>query len=859
MRRPKYAPLFRRLRPALGTGVALLFLAQIVLSGLTVLAAPANESPDRRYLFREDLTNKKAATQKKAQLSAKQRQIAKANAAKGFPFDINATSIRYDTGQKMIFGEGGVIISYGASTIESEEGRVDVEHKVAELSGDVRVTDLSGAISASSASLNLSEGTGELNFADMYFTDGDYRLYADKLNKVGPDNYTFRNGFLSTCSCPEPGCRAPWELEAEEGKITRDGYGQVWNAIFRAYDVPVMYFPYLIFPAKTKRQTGLLAPQMGLSGRYGFEFHQPFYMVFDDSSDATISPFIQTNARVGTDFEMRKIFSRDDNLELGGMALNESMRGDKDLGTNTDGLYQPEHKIDRLGAYLNAYTTSDAIGQQLQFIANGKYVSDNLLLREYESPNIDPYNTRFVTSDATMRVSFLDEFTFETTAEYNQSLVSDPNYVFQKLPSLSLDGLHTFRPFGQNPFGLKLVLIDSVTYDNFIRTQDYDGSRSEVFEKMKVPFFLGNYLDGSITPEIRASYYSLNDTTYSTVDGSGNPIESDLQRTSSRLVPGMSAQIGTVMEKVFDVDEDNPIKMISELGEQGRQGNLVRVKHTLEPTIKYRYVPYVDQTENPQFDSNDNLARRNVVTYSLMQRLYGRFTPRSEYMYGIEEATPEINDLPMLSTKSPIDESYNLGLPTGAEDEFRAARSGSRDELANFEIGQSFDFFQYQNPNLDPTLTPAQNNAFSDVGMALTLYPNEYFHVYAGTTVSPQTTDFTSYTLSGQLLDKRGDQVRARFSYIAGTSPVRELEMNSELRVTNRMRFGWYTRYDDEAGQFLENRFGVRFKSDCNCWIFDLYGAEKLNPSETRFMFNITFVGLGEFGNSLYRKSGSGS
>ena len=51
--------------------------------------------------------------------------------------------------------------------------------------------------------------------------------------------------------------------------------------------IPVLYTPYLVFPAKKKRQTGFLAPQMGVSSRWGYFINQPFFWAISDSTDAT--------------------------------------------------------------------------------------------------------------------------------------------------------------------------------------------------------------------------------------------------------------------------------------------------------------------------------------------------------------------------------------------------------------------------------------------------------------------------------------------------------------------------------------------------------------------------------------------
>ncbi|MCK4728881.1 MAG: LPS-assembly protein LptD, partial [Desulfobacterales bacterium] len=70
-------------------------------------------------------------------------------------------------------------------------------------------------------------------------------------------------------------------------RVTIEGYGTLKHAAFWAKSVPLLYTPFLVFPAKIKRQTGLLVPQVSYSGRDGFEYNQPFFWAISESSDAT--------------------------------------------------------------------------------------------------------------------------------------------------------------------------------------------------------------------------------------------------------------------------------------------------------------------------------------------------------------------------------------------------------------------------------------------------------------------------------------------------------------------------------------------------------------------------------------------
>ncbi|MGH7823365.1 MAG: hypothetical protein ACREQ9_26695, partial [Candidatus Binatia bacterium] len=60
----------------------------------------------------------------------------------------------------------------------------------------------------------------------------------------------------------------------------------------------------------------------------------------------------------------------------------------------------------------------------------------------------------------------------------------------------------------------------------------------------------------------------------------------------------------------------------------------------------------------------------------------------------------------------------------------------------------------------------------------------------------------------------------------------------------------YQTRYDAVSTEFLENRWGFRLISQCQCWILDLSVADRINPNETEVRAQVTLVGLGSIGRA---------
>lgn len=812
------------------------------------------EPPDRRYLYESDKNFRVNSQVERANSNARKQRIKqKSLKAEGKPFNIEASTLKYDTEKQTLFADGEVSLTFGSSIAEASKGKVNSETNDVTLEGDVKIEDVDFDLTADLVELNMKQDTGKMSGVSMQFEQGDYNIVAEEVTRVSKNVFELKDAKLSTCNCQEGESCKPWELDVERARIEDEGYGVARNVTLNFEGVPVLYTPYIAFPVKRERQTGFLSPSFGTAGTRGFKLATPFYWAIDGSTDATIQPVVYTAARVGADLEFRKVFSRKSKIDAGLVYFNESLRGGDLQGTVQDGFFDKEIDENRFGAYLQQ-NWSDKVGPiGLQWIADGHYVSDDFLPREYERNEIAPYNTRFVTSRASARAIFSESTSFDLSSEYNQSILTDDDLIFQRLPEASLYSLNVLKPFGKNPYGLKLVSRSSLSSVTFDRKTNYRGSRNEFYQRLGVPFYYQNYFEGNVEGFVRASQYSLseNGTLTLTDPESGKLEEFELKGTSDRFVPGLSTRVGTVFENVYDVSDSSFLKAIHDVGRRGRAGSLQRFKHTVEPVAKYQFVPRVDQDDNPQFDANDRLAERNLFTYGLVQRLFSRTQSRAEYLYGVEEVTPEVKDLASTSLPSPLEDSDRFGVPNPdlSSSIFQPVNRGEVGELLRLEVYQSYDL----DPTKDDPKTTSDN--FSDLGSRFLFTPNEYLGVGLLSNFSVASSEFNSYGLDGLLRTKRGDRFLARMTFtdsnIKDATDIRQIESNAEIVLTEKTRMAYYARYNDILGKFAEQKGGLRFYSNCNCWVLDLTIGNRLNPNITEFGFNITLLGLGEFGNSF--------
>ncbi len=113
----------------------------------------------------------------------------------------------------------------------------------------------------------------------------------------------------------------------------------------------------------------------------------------------------------------------------------------------------------------------------MAFIADGHYVSDNLMPREIEDSEIALRDARYTTSRAMLQFMPSDFLYGELGGEYARRWWDNPDLTFQRAPELSLTAQKSLRPFGYNPYGIKLVPGLDLTGPNSCANIGYDGGR----------------------------------------------------------------------------------------------------------------------------------------------------------------------------------------------------------------------------------------------------------------------------------------------------------------------------------------------------------------------------------------------
>lgn len=835
--------------------------AGMLVSCVAVAQAPSNQS-----VFLEDSPKYKAEQQMAVKQAMKPRAVP--SIAPGL--DFQAPSIEFRKEKNEIEGKGGVLLSEGGVQVQADQALYNTQTKVGDVSGNVLMTTSAGVLAAESGRINTESETGDFSKLEFDVEEGGYRIESDKANKVSEFEFELYDADLTSCRCPDGD--KPWEIGAGRCNITQEGYAHTYGSTFYFEGLPLLYSPYLVFPVKNERASGLMPANIGVNSRDGFVYQQPIFLSVDDTTGFTITPFIYAKSRVGGEVVFEKVLSETSRIDSGLLYSNESLRfenGQPQLrGLVTKGVADPSIDEDRFGGFYKQRWRSDKEDPTpIEFIADGHYTSDNMFLREIPEPNIGTQNAQFLSSTAVLRGTAFDFLNLEGRSEYNQMLLTPQELVFQRVPEFAASASDTLRPFGTNPLGLKVVTSGDVLATNFMREDGYDGWRTNIHPKVALPFHVSSFLRAEFSAELHQTNYMLSDTevpppsssyyptavptpapdasvSKSTTQVTGTPAPgADLEDSIGRTLPVFNYQMTTGVEKVFDVERGNWFSRVVGLGARNQGSELTRLKHTVEPLVSYRYVPDVDQSQNPTFDALDRFQHRSLAAYGLTSRLYGRFHEPYERSREIEDLTAAGETIPMFDlSQSLIDFGRAAILPQmrGVD-----TREGEIRELGQVYVRQGYDFVDPEKNNtVSGTATSDDStNQFTDINAGLVLSPSFYFSLGGDSNISAHDGQFTSTSLLFGMRDDRDDALRARYTFNDGS--VNQIEGNLEIKLSEQLKLGAYGRYDAREDKFQESQGLLRFSNACKCWAVDLGVGQRINPDRSQVLLNFTLGGVG--------------
>jgi LPS-assembly protein len=756
---------------------------------------------------------------------------------------VNGGTVEFDQQKKALKLKDSVIASSQTFQIQSDGATINTETQEGEFTDKVIISHPEFSLSCDSAYVNAPYQVGVFRNSKVRMEVAEVFADTETFIKSSEEELRMYNSSLTTCDTSER--PLPWQVMSDEIDITVDGYAHsYWSSVY-AYGVPVLYVPYLGFPVKEQRSSGLLIPDIGYSNQDGITAEFPTFFALDDATDLIVSPLYAQLTRYGARTEFRRLFSQQHSLQGKVIVSDESPRGQESRG-----LVIPEAQVDaidknRLGVFFREDWYSDPDSEiPISFLSDIHYVSDDFMLRELPDDDIGLRNATFLSSKMALRTTLGSFGNAQLSGEFNQlmdgNLLGTDDTVLHRLPELNVGLIDTYRPFGFNPLGIKVVGGANINITEFSRQQGYDGTRVSINPEITIPFHVQNYFSAAIGI---AGY----DTQYLTnlQDGEEVPFSD----SSDRRTAVASAVVSTAVEKVYDIEEGGFLATLTELGSLSSQRQLQRIKHTIEPQISFAFAPDVNQDNNPFYDALDRIRQRSLVTYGFRTSLLGRFDPRSAYQTSIQEFTSPINELPELGYQ---DSFLNLRTPleTLTNRAPVSSRVGMVGSLATFSMFQTYDYLEAQD-DADPI-----REALSDIASSLVLTPNPNFSLGVDGNYSPDRQTLSSWRTGLTFADDRQDSFTLAYAkvnplaivenqVVPGTN-IENIQAQLEFVLTDQIRLGYFGRYDAEVNDFIDQVAALRFINGCDCWRFDFEVSNRTNPDRQRVNVRLTLSGLGD-------------
>lgn len=748
------------------------------------------------------------------------------------PVIIDADEIVYDRHNDTVRAEGDVVITAGDAVLGADRVEVQQATGEAEASGQVVLDDPQARIRAGRARLSLGDETGFLEHGHIFLPRSRFQLGGARLEKGFGQSYRISDGVLTTCLCGED--HAPdWSIHGGEIDIELDGFGRVRDGVFRVKDVPILYLPYASFPIVRERQSGFLFPRFGLSNARGFQYVQPFYWAIDKSSDATISFDVETSARLGLLGEYRYALSPAAGGNLTASYFNEKIGGDRSDEVVDPKIVDPVIPENRWSV-IGYHRQPGPWGTNLY--AQPFVVSDKLFLRDMNTLSYVPA-TGLLTSTQRYTISEAGGVklwrwgSLKAEARYFQDLIGKESRNPQPLPRITFRGSELF--FDRR---LRLTMNTQAVY--YARGPLVSGPRLDIAPEAVLPFRAGPYGFGDLRLTLReTAYYLVNNDEFPVYpqNPDGTLSTRRVGDFQHREILQLTGSFNSEVARVFEI----------------QQGGLQKLKHTIQPFVRYNYVPVVDQEDLPRYDYFDQIAPKNLITYGTVTRLLGKF------------GATDVDELPPLQ---PVgnellgDELYGPPQPPRVP----TVSGGLIREVGRAWIRNSYSITRPILQGQKDTTT----NRFSGVDFGLQLTPVTFAAARSSAVYSLQQTKLLFAEIGAHLYDPRPipqsddlalpglrpvNSASVFYQFNSGNT-VNNVNFATTFRVTDRLALSYFGRFDALVGRFLENWAGLRVISGCDCWVLDLALVDRVNPDELQVRVLFSLVGLGSFGQQPFRQ-----
>ncbi|ARW83455.1 LPS assembly protein LptD [Aeromonas salmonicida] len=674
----------------------------------------------------------------------KVEKLAPGKDANAQPVEVDADRLEAKQGGTAVY-QGDVKVRQGVRKFDSDYAELDQKSRDVIAIGNIYYND--GQITVTSDKTlksNLDTKNSELEEGKYQVHGSPVRGSADRVTMTNNNqNITLEGAQYTTC----PPGQEVWTLKAGSIDIDQtEVFGEAWNASLWLYDYPVFYFPYINFPIKDERKTGLLYPGYTQSSKNGMDITQPFYWNIAPNYDATITSRFMDRRGLMEQVEFRYM---PDPAHAGSLYF-ENLADDKQYD-ETPSLN--EKLSDGHRYLLNARHTS-------LFADNAMRVSvDYTKVRDRDYNYFNDFSPKVGTQvenqlqQSLMAGYFQQNWNLNTEVRTYQILLASAQQPHELMPRINHNYYHQGNWYD-------LAWNTEVTRFGYNNTQAseqnlgdaYTGTRVYTAPTLTMPLIdeAGYYLD---------SQYKLMYTRYDQ-EVPDNMSSTFTKRFTPEGASGVTLDEGIITRTLPSFRLKGG--MTFERNQDWFGGN---ANQTLEPEFQYLYVPYKDQDNIGVYDSTtmrqdyyslfsdrryaglDRISDSNRVSLGVTTRVYdqaGDERIRLAVAQAFDFVAPRVKLYPSESlatnTRSPLSFEGDAKI-----NEQWFAHAGAQYDMDQSEISSANSALEYRREKLISQLNYrfvrnanydlSNTNQVADlnqVGMLLTTPLNDQWHLYGG-------------------------------------------------------------------------------------------------------------------------------
>jgi len=495
--------------------------------------------------------------------------------------------------------EGGALLRKQGLTVKAQRIEYDQSRDTLKADGDVTINREGNLFQGTALNLQADSFQGRFLQPEYTLLKGGGHGKASEIEFIDQQRAIIRNATYTTCArLPGPSWLPEWVLKAASLQVNEEDDTILAKDIqLRFKDMPLLVAPSLTFPLSSTRQSGLLAPLIGLDTVSGIEVSSPYYWNIAPNRDATLTTTVMSKRGVAFDSEFRYLESDSQGQTRFNLMPNDPLRQQSRWGLSSQhagGIETGSSVLGRLGVNVNLNRVSDE-NYWRDFPRAGLSLTQRLLPA---SGSLYWAQGDWSMMTQVLQFQTLQDISSPITPPYNRSPQVLAQYSKWDLNgfdvSLTADTTRFEADYSRIPGGTRTIL--------------RNGQRSFAAAQVSRPWLQAW---GFVIPKIQ-----LHGTRYQLDTALANG-----QLETNRLLPTFSLDTGLVYERDA-----------SYFGRNLRQ--------TLEPRAFFVRTPYKDQSLLPTYDSGatdfnlttiyaenpyvgqDRIADNNLVTLGVSSRFF---------------------------------------------------------------------------------------------------------------------------------------------------------------------------------------------------------------------------------------------